>query len=244
MEETALTSTTSPNGHGMPVDWQGVPNDVLARMELAYQEIQRRDSQAEARAARKDRLVRQGWYVILGLVCVIVWLAMDKSRVKVFVQTVQVTEEGKLVQLGQPADLYDYMPPEGPYMNMVSQWMRWVRWRGEDKQMLEAQWAWIHRHTCVSASKALKQYEKVEKPQVLGKKKVGVEVKSVTKTSTPDSYSIIWDENITEKNAPTVRTVERAATVWVGRIVLTRMDDILDNRLGICVSGWDWGEQS
>lgn len=26
----------STNGHGMPVDWQGVPDDVIHRMELAY----------------------------------------------------------------------------------------------------------------------------------------------------------------------------------------------------------------
>ena len=32
------------NGHGMPVDWQGVPDDVIRRMELAYEEIQRRDA--------------------------------------------------------------------------------------------------------------------------------------------------------------------------------------------------------
>ena len=43
------------NGHSLPMDWQGVPDDVIQRMELAYQEIQRRDSQAEQRAWRKDR---------------------------------------------------------------------------------------------------------------------------------------------------------------------------------------------
>jgi type IV secretory pathway TrbF-like protein len=242
MEE--LIHVPSTNGHGMPVDWEGVPDDAIQRMELTYQEIQRRDSQAEARAARKDKLVRQQWYVMLGLVLVIVWLALDKSRVKTFVQTVQVTEEGKLVQLGQPADLYDYTPPDDPYMEMASQWVRWVRWRGEDKNMLEAQWAWAYRHTCGTALKALKEYEKVQKPFVLGKKKVGIDVKSVIKGGTPESYTVIWEEHTTEKHAPTVKTEAWSATLTVGRIQLKRMEDILDNRLGICVTGYDWGEQS
>lgn len=238
-----LTQVPSPNGHGMPLDWQGVPEDVIHRMELAYQEIQRRDSQAEARAARKDTLVQRQWYVLLGLVLVIVWLAIDKSRVRTFVQTVQVTEEGKLVQLGQPADLYDYTPPDGPYMEMAAQWVRWVRWRGEDRNMLEAQWAWAYRHTCGTALKALKEYEKVEKPFGPSKKKVGIEVKTVIKGGTPESYTVLWEEHVTEKNAPTVKTQAWSATLTTGRIVLKRMEDILDNRLGLCVTGYDWAEQ-
>jgi type IV secretory pathway TrbF-like protein len=241
MEE--LTHVPSTNGHGMPLDWQGVPDDVIQRLELAYQEIQRRDSQAEAQAARKDTLATRQWYVILGLILVLVWLAIDKSRVKAFVQTVQVTEEGQLVQLGQPVDLYDYTPPDGPYMEMASQWVRWVRWRGEDKNMLEAQWAWAYRHTCGTGLKALKEYEKVEKPFGTGKKKVGIEVKTVIKGGTPGSYTVIWEEHVTEKNAPTVKTQAWSATLTTGRIVLKRMEDILDNRLGICVTGYDWGEQ-
>ena len=244
MEATTLTQLPTPNGHGMPLDWQGVPEDVLQRMELAYQEIQRRDSQAEARAARKDTLATRQWYVILGLLLVLVWLAVDKSRVRAFVQTVQVTEEGRLVQLGQPVDLYDYEPPDGPYLEMASQWIRWVRWRGEDTNMLEAQWAWAYRHTCGTALKALKAYEKIEKPFAKGgKKKVGIEVKSVTKGGAPQSYTVIWDEHVTEKNVPTVKTQSWSATLTTGRIVLKKMEDILDNRLGLCVTGYDWAEQ-
>lgn len=243
MEATTLTPRPSPHGHGMPLDWQGVPEDVLQRLELAYQEILRRDSQAEARAARKDTLATRQWYVILGLILVMVWLAMDKSRVRAFVQTVQVTEEGRLVQLGQPVELYDYEPPEGPYMEKAAQWVRWVRWRGEDKNMLEAQWAWAYRHTCGTALKALKEYEKVEKPLVLGKKKVGIEVKNVIKGGTPNSYTVIWEEHVTEKNAPTPKTQAWSATLTMGRIMLKRMEDLLDNRLGLCVTGYDWAEQ-
>ena len=99
------------NGHGLPMDWQGVPDDVIQRMELAYQEIQRRDSQAEQRAWRKDRLVQRLGLVIVVLVGVLVWLVLAKHQVKAFVQTVQVTDDGTLVQLGVPQHLYDYTPP-------------------------------------------------------------------------------------------------------------------------------------
>ena len=56
-----------PERRVLPLDWQGVSADTLARLELAYQEIQRRDSQAEQRAWRKDRLVQRLGLVILVL---------------------------------------------------------------------------------------------------------------------------------------------------------------------------------
>ena len=97
----------------LPMDWQGVPDDVIQRMELAYQEIQRRDSQAEQRAWRKDRLVQRLGLVIVALAGVLVWMTVTKHQVKAFVQTVQVTDEGRLVQLGVPQDLYAYSPARG-----------------------------------------------------------------------------------------------------------------------------------
>ena len=153
----SVTTTLQPaTAMRLPVDWQGVPDDVIQRMELAYQEIQRRDSQAEQRAWRKDRLVQRLGLVIVALAGVLVWLVVTKHQVKAFVQTVQVTEEGRLVQLGVPQDLYDYTPPDGVYMEMVAQWVRWTRWRGEDERMTQVQWAWAYRHTCGIAHKWLK----------------------------------------------------------------------------------------
>jgi type IV secretory pathway TrbF-like protein len=234
----------STNGHGMPVDWQGVPEDVIQRMELAYQEIQRRDSQAEARAWRKDTLAQRLGLVILVLVGVLIWQVLDKQQVKAFVQTVQVTEEGKLVQLGVPQHLYDYAPPDGVYMEMVAQWVRWTRWRGEDVNMTKVQWAWAYRHTCGAAHKFLKAIEEKEKPFKLGTKRVAVEVKSVTKIAAPDSYQVLWEEHTTERHAPTIKPQLWTGTFTVGRVTLTTMDDILDNRLGLCVSGFELSPQS
>jgi type IV secretory pathway TrbF-like protein len=236
--------TLTTNGHGMPVDWQGVPDDVMQRMELAYQEIQRRDSLAEDRARRKEKLVQRLGLVILALVGVIIWMVVDKQQVKAFVQTVQVTEDGKLVQLGVPQHLYDYQPPDGVYMEMVAQWVRAIRWRGDDERMTRVQWAWAYRHTCGTAMKFLQNIEEKEKPFKPGTKRVALEVKSVTKTPAPESYQVLWEESVTERHAPTIKTQRWTGTFTVGRVTLTTMDAILENRLGICINGFDLSPQS
>jgi type IV secretory pathway TrbF-like protein len=239
-QEVALTT----NGQGMPVDWQGVPDEVIQRMELAYKEIQRRDSQAEQRAWRKDKVVRSLGWVIVALVGVLLWMVYDKQQVKAFVQVVQVTDEGKLVQLGVPHNLYDYTPPDGVYMEMVSQWVRAIRWRGEDERMARVQWAWAYRHTCAAASKELKAIEDKEKPFKMGPKRVALEVKSVTKTPAPENYQVLWEESVTEKHMPTIKTQMWTGTLTVGRLTLKTMDDILDNRLGVCVAAFNLSPQA
>jgi type IV secretory pathway TrbF-like protein len=236
--------TLTTNGHGMPVDWQGVPDDVIQRMELAYQEIQRRDSQAEHRAWRKEKLVQRLGFVIVALVGVLCWMVVDKQQVKAFVQTVQVTEDGRLVQLGVPQGLYDYQPPDGVYMEMVAQWVRAIRWRGEDERMTRVQWAWAYRHTCGTAMKFLQDMETKDKPFKADTRRVAVEVKSVTKTDAPESYQVLWEENTTERNAPTIKTQLWTGTFTVGRVTLKTMDDLLDNRLGICANGFNLSPQS
>jgi type IV secretory pathway TrbF-like protein len=238
------SQVTTTNGYGMPVDWQGVPDDVIRRMELAYEEIKRRDSQAEARAWRKDRLVQALGLALLVLVGVVLWQVLDKQQVKAFVQTVQVTEDGRLVQLGVPQTLYDYQPVDGSYMEMVAQWVRAVRWRGDDERMMRVQWAWAYRHTCGGAVAFLKAIEDKEKPFKASSKRVAVEVKSVTKVAARESYQVLWDEHTTERHAPTVKTLTWSGTFTTGRVTLKTMDDILDNRLGICVNGFDLSPQS
>ena len=243
--ETPRTyAPAATNGHALPMDWQGVPDDVVARLELAYQEIQRRDSQAEQRAWRTDRLVQRLGLVILALAGLLVWLVVTKQQVKAFVQTVQVTDEGRLVQLGVPQHLYDYTPPDGVYMEMVAQWVRWTRWRGDDARMMRVQWAWAYRHSCGSAHKWLKATEEREKPLKMGSKRVAVDVKSVTKIAAPESYQVLWEEHLTEKNNPTVKTQLWTGTFTVGRLTLTTMDELLDNRLGVCITAYELSPQS
>ena len=146
----------------------------------------------------------------------------------------QVTDEGRLVQLGVPQDLYAYTPPEGVYMEMLAQWVRWMRWRGDDEQMTRAQWAWVYRHTCAGGQKFLQALEEKDKPLKPGSKRVAVDIKSVMKIAAPESYQVVWEER-PPRTAPTEKTQLWSGTFTVGRITLTTLDDLLDNRLGICV---------
>ena len=236
-------SESPSNGTGMPPDWQGVSDDVCQRLALAYQEIQRRDSQAEQRAWRKDKLVQRLGLVIVVLAGALVWLVLTRHQVKAFVQTVQVEDDGTLVQVGVPQDLYAYRPPDGVYMEMVAQWVRWTRWRGEDERMTKVQWAWAYRHTCGIAQKWLKATEDREKPLRVSPRRVGVEVKSVTKIAAPESYQVLWEEHLTEKASPTVKSQLWTGTFTVGRVTLTTMDDVLDNRLGVCITAYELAPQ-
>ena len=185
------------------MDWQGVPDDVIQRMELAYQEIQRRDSQAEQRAWRKDRLVQRLGLVIVVLVGVLVWLVLTKHQVKAFVQTVQVTEEGRLVQLGVPQDLYDYTPPDGRVygdggaVGALDALAR--RRRAHDASAVGLGLSAYAVGSRINGSRPL---EEQEKPLKAGSKRVAVDIKSVTKIAAPESYQVLWEEHLTEKNAP------------------------------------------
>ena len=87
-------------------------------------------------------------------------------------------------------------------MEMVAQWVRWTRWRGDDERMTRVQWAWAYRHTCGIAHKWLRAIEEKEKPLRSGTKRVMVDVKSVTKIAAPESYQVLWEESVTEKTHP------------------------------------------
>ena len=171
---------------------------------------------------------------------VLVWLVLTKQQVKAFVQTVQVTEEGRLVQLGVPQDLYDYTPPDGVYMEMVAQWVRWTRWRGDDDRMTRVQWAWAYRHTCGIAHKWLKapggEREAVQAEQQAG----GGGRQECHEDRGPGQLSgavgrTSHGEDTPRPSKPRLWT----GTFTVGRIALTTMDDLLDNRLGVCITAYE-----
>jgi type IV secretory pathway TrbF-like protein len=140
------------------------PADEWRKIEQAYTEIQRRDSSAEQRAWRAERLA----IVLLGMLMVTMgiglWLYIHGRTVQAFVQMVQVDDAGHLVQLGIPQDLLAYTPPDGVWMDMLSQWLRAVRWRSEDATLARTQWAWVYRHTCSDARRMLQAFEDKEKP--------------------------------------------------------------------------------
>ena len=136
---TAVSATTLPPATATRCRWTGRASPTMPstawswRTRKSNAAIARPSSAPGARTASCSASASSFW-------C---WPALScgwwltKQQVKAFVQTVQVTEEGRLVQLGMPQDLYAYTPPDGVYMEMVAQWVRWTRWRGDDERMTQ-----------------------------------------------------------------------------------------------------------
>jgi type IV secretory pathway TrbF-like protein len=229
----------SGNGHTTGLD----ASEEWQRIEQAYKEIQRRDERAEYRTWRMERFALALLAVIVVLVAVLVWAFVHARKVQPFVQVVQVDDKGKVIHLGVPQDLLTYTPPEGPWMDMLGEWVRRVRWREEDNVHAKEQWKWVYRHTCGQARRLLQTLEEKEQPFKLVKKLVTVELKSITKTPVPESYQVLWTERSTERSAPMVKVEHWAGTFSVGRMHLPELSDVLDNRLGLCVTAFDMSPQ-
>src|SRR6266852_8657386 len=116
----------SPNGQALTP----VPPDEWQRIEQAYREIQRRDASAERRTWRAERLALALLALLAVTLGVVVWQFTHAHTVQAFVQVVQVDEKGQLVQVGIPQDLLAYTPPDGLWMDMITQWVMATRWRG------------------------------------------------------------------------------------------------------------------
>jgi type IV secretory pathway TrbF-like protein len=213
------------------------------RIEQAYKEIQRRDERAEYRTWRMERFALALLAVIVALVAVLVWAFLNYRKVQAFVQVVQVDDKGKMIQLGVPQDLLSYTPQDGLWMDMLGEWVRRVRWREEDNVHAKEQWKWVYRHTCGQARRLLQTLEEKEQPFKLVKKLQTVEIKSITKTPVPESYQVLWTERSTERASPMVKVEQWAGTFSVGRIQLPNLTDVLDNRLGLCVTAFDLSPQ-
>jgi len=220
------------------------PSEEWRKIEQAYAEIQRRDSSAEQRAWRAERLTLALAGLLALTIGVGLWLYIHGRTVQAFVQVVQIDEMSRLVQLGIPQDLLSYTPPDGVWMDMLSQWVRSVRWRSPDPTpaVAKTQWAWVYRHTCSEARRMLQAFEEKEKPFQPSKKLVAVEIKSITKTAAPESYQVLWTETSTDRTNPTVKTDMWSATFSVGRFRPPTLADTLENRLGLCVTAWDWSQ--
>src|ERR1700724_2839161 len=117
--ESFLTETGSPNGHEPPAmastEWQ--------RIDQAYREIQRRDDRAEHRAWRWERFALALVALWVGTLGVLVWQFLDARKVQAFVQVVVQDDKGQLLQVGVPQGLLAYTPPDGVWMEMLSEWV-------------------------------------------------------------------------------------------------------------------------
>jgi len=179
--------------------------------------------------------------VLLVALSAIVYFAMQASRVQAFVQPVQITEEGKMVLVGLPKDALDYQPEEAEWMDMLAQWVTKRRWRGDEEgyKRTRNDWSWLYRHSCGYGSKLLAHDEVTEQPFKPSRLKASIEIKSITKTTTPESYQVVWHEVTVDKLAATLKEVDYVGTFTVGRLRPKTITEAMDNRLGICVTGYD-----
>jgi type IV secretory pathway TrbF-like protein len=218
---------------------EAASSDELARIENAYREIQRRDGAAWWHAQNWRRVALVLIAALLVAFSIITVLAIQKSRVQAFVQPVQLTEENRMVLVGTPVDLFAYEPQEGEWMNMLAEWVRKYRWRGDEDAMIRTKhdWEWLRRHTCGAASKQLLADEKRLDPYKKGKRS-SVDLKTITKTQTPQSYQVVWEETRADIGLARSEPRTYTGTFTVARIRPETMRELLDNRLGQCVNGY------
>ena len=213
----------------------------VERVRRVYHEIERRDGAANWHAALWFRFACLLAVVLIVCISAIVYFAMQASKVQAFVQPVQVTEEGKMVLVGLPKDLLDYQPEDSQVMDMLAQWVTKRRWRGDEEgyKRTRNDWAWLYHHSCGYGSKLLAHDEVTEQPFKPSRVKTSIEVKSITKTATPESYQVVWHEVTVDKLAATLKEVDYVGTFTVGRLRPKTITEAMDNRLGICVTGYD-----
>jgi type IV secretory pathway TrbF-like protein len=236
METTGDPSPTPE--WSLPFKLDSMTHEEAVLIQESYREIQRRDGSAGWHAANWRKVALVLLAAMLVLISVIVYMAMQQSQVQAFVQTVQLADDGRLVQVGVPVDLLSYTPQEGEWKNLVVQWVRNYRWR-VDPTLTQHNWAWLARHSCGIARSQLASDEKRLDP-FKADKRLSVEVKSVTKTDAPASWSVVWEEVDASKGvASTGKPQSHTATLTVGRLRPKKMAELLDNSLGQCVNGYN-----
>lgn len=230
---------TSRNGHSAPP----ALDDEGARIERAYQEIQRRDSAAEHRTWRAERLTMAALAVLVLAIGVILWQAYHAREVQAFVQVVQTNDKGGLVQMGIPQALLSYAPDDGMWLDMIAEWIRKTRWKGTDATLTKVEWAWAYRHTCGVGRRLLQEMETAVQPFAPNKKIVSVEIASVFKGGTPQSYQAVWVETTVDQANPTPKADTWTGVFSVGRYQPPTIADMLENRLGLCVTAFNPSRQ-
>ena len=102
------------------------------------------------------------------------------------------------------------------------------------------EWRWLYLHTCGAARKQLEEAEKKEQPfNRKLTKTVKVEIDSVTKTVTPESYQVLWRATTVDKYNPRPEEVLWTSTFTVGRVSPKTLSDATLNNLGLCVTWSD-----
>jgi len=217
------------------------PGEAQGTYDRVGSEILRRDGNAEWREWRAYRVAGGAILAVMVLALGLVWFAIRGNRVQVMVQVVQHDEDGHMVKMGMPIDLLDYHPQDGAVRNMLTMWVEKRHWRGEETSDVRARhdWRWLYLHTCGTARKQLQEAEQKEHPYTASSKRVQVEVDSITKTVTPESYQVLWKATTIDKANPRVDEVWWTSTITVGRVAPTTIKDATLNNLGLCVTWVD-----
>lgn len=121
---------------------------------------------------------------------------------------------------------------------MLVRWVQNYRWR-VDETLSRHNWAWNVRHTCGGARVQLKADEARLDP-FNPDKRLSVIIKTVTKTETPASWQVVWEEvNASKGVAASGKPESHTGTFTVGRLRPKQMAELLDNSLGQCVNGYN-----
>lgn len=242
MEADVLPSTNGTQGlvvPTLPPALAEYPEMMRVVMEHTWQQITARDELPEQRAHRADR--RTFWMggLLAFALLIVAYLVWDRRQVQAFVQVVQETEEGRLVQIGVPKRVLDYEPGEAAWEDMLAEWTRRSHWRGKDRDKEEKlDGRWVRLHTCPSAHGFLDGLEKREKSLYKPGALVQVNIRSITKTPTPESYQVLWEKSVISPDKPKAEPEWFTTTFTVGRIDLKTLADAQDNRLGMCVASF------
>jgi type IV secretory pathway TrbF-like protein len=215
----------------------GPPNGQASREEIdtlikAYEELRQRDGYAE----RRERVWR--CFALLALIAAVlvgVWDHVDRREsVRAFVQPVQVTEEGRVINVGLPQDLLSYEPSDGQWLDMVTRWVVAIRWRGSDETRMRYDWNWARAHLCGETSRLVDQMERQEHPfKDVGRRLVSVNVLSATPSPRPRTYHVYWEEY--DSDLAGQRPQRYTGTFTVGRFVPQSTAVLLLNHLGLCL---------
>jgi type IV secretory pathway TrbF-like protein len=246
MATDVVPTVGSPNGHALPTlppELEAFPAMIEAVVRQTKADLDARDASAEQHAWLWHRFALWLGGLLCGALLIVAWLVYERRDVQAFVQVVQM-DEGRLVQIGVPQKLLDYTPPDAPYMDMLAEWLRRVYWRGDDVAKAELHdWRWVELHTCPSARPFLAGLKAKQKPGKKVTTRVQVNITSITKTPTPKSYQVLWEQVTTGTDAKG-KAAQFTTTFTVGRLALKTLADAEDNRLGICVSSFDTAENA
>jgi type IV secretory pathway TrbF-like protein len=234
----------APSTNGRPPD--AVETDpMMQKIILAYDEVSRRDTNAERQRDRLASVARYAILAFMGLLAVYIWREVSRKPIEAFVQVVIKDDKDNYILSGLPQKLLEYTPEQGQWEEMLAQWTRSVRWRGENPDFTRTEWAWAYRHSCPDARTHLDYDQTQQKPFAKdSSKRVSVDIKSVSKTPTPESFQVLFEEVTTDTKRPTKQVALWTGTFTVGRYHPKTMADMIDNRLGLCVTGYNFTEQA